>query len=457
MAELTTAERVVALLEWGDVAEVDELIAGSDADLATGENPAEAALWRGMRALMEGRFLACERFAAEVVASGSLAGPLLMAALRREQERLGEAEAILRSLIADHPLVPEGAHALLPLIVGEMGRDGLARQELARLLPVEPVPLLRLAPLFLLGELAATVAAPDADLDLLYRRLAGRAGDYAVEEGGAVFYGAVSLALGRLAQAQGHWNDAVEHYWEAVEAHRRVGAPLLLAHTQRHLAALLRLRDEDDDWEDAVELLSSAVAVYRQLGVEGLATAGQAVLAKADDVRDGSVTGEQLTFRVQGDVWLVGPIAQPARVRDARGLRDIARLLSAPRSSLHVSDLVAWTGAGLAPVAVDDATRHEYEARIAELAGEQVEAERAGDGVRAALARAERDLLVAALVEGFGADPLDAARRAVATRIRISLDHIEAAAPDVGRHLRAAIRTGTFCSYEPDRPVRWQL
>jgi hypothetical protein len=27
----------------------------------------------------------------------------------------------------------------------------------------------------------------------------------------------------------------------------------------------------------------------------------------------------------------------------------------------------------------------------------------------------------------------------------------------VGRHLRTCIRTGTFCSYEPDRPVRWAL
>jgi hypothetical protein len=106
---------------------------------------------------------------------------------------------------------------------------------------------------------------------------------------------------------------------------------------------------------------------------------------------------------------------------------------------------------------LDEATRAEYEARLTELAGELVEAERAGAAVRAALARAERDLLTAALAEDDQGDPLDRARRTVGTRVRISLDRIEQADPAIGRHLRTCVRTGTFCSYEPDRPVRWVL
>jgi hypothetical protein len=66
-------------------------------------------------------------------------------------------------------------------------------------------------------------------------------------------------------------------------------------------------------------------------------------------------------------------------------------------------------------------------------------------------------VLAAALAEDDRGDPLDRARRTVGTRIRISLDRIEQADPPVGRHLRTCIRTGTFCSYEPDRPVRWVL
>ena len=75
----------------------------------------------------------------------------------------------------------------------------------------------------------------------------------------------------------------------------------------------------------------------------------------------------------------------------------------------------------------------------------------------AALLRAERDVLTAALDESVPSDPLDLARRTVGTRIRISLDRIEQARPGVGRHLRRSIRTGTFCTYAPPGRVRWTL
>jgi hypothetical protein len=34
---------------------------------------------------------------------------------------------------------------------------------------------------------------------------------------------------------------------------------------------------------------------------------------------------------------------------------------------------------------------------------------------------------------------------------------IDAVHPQLGRHLAAAVRTGTFCSYQPEEPVRWQF
>jgi hypothetical protein len=34
---------------------------------------------------------------------------------------------------------------------------------------------------------------------------------------------------------------------------------------------------------------------------------------------------------------------------------------------------------------------------------------------------------------------------------------IERVHPELGRHLRLSVRTGTFCRYEPDRAVRWTL
>jgi hypothetical protein len=34
---------------------------------------------------------------------------------------------------------------------------------------------------------------------------------------------------------------------------------------------------------------------------------------------------------------------------------------------------------------------------------------------------------------------------------------VEAAHPALGAHLRASVRTGTFCSYQPERPPSWKL
>jgi hypothetical protein len=42
-------------------------------------------------------------------------------------------------------------------------------------------------------------------------------------------------------------------------------------------------------------------------------------------------------------------------------------------------------------------------------------------------------------------------------RIRDAIRRISEAHPELGRHLARSVRTGTFCVYEPDQPVRWSL
>ena len=49
------------------------------------------------------------------------------------------------------------------------------------------------------------------------------------------------------------------------------------------------------------------------------------------------------------------------------------------------------------------------------------------------------------------------ARSAVTWRIRNAIRKIASAHPRLGRHLENAIRTGTFCVYEPETPVDWAL
>ena len=49
------------------------------------------------------------------------------------------------------------------------------------------------------------------------------------------------------------------------------------------------------------------------------------------------------------------------------------------------------------------------------------------------------------------------ARSAVTHRIRATIRQVEKVNPNLGRHLRHAINTGTYCSYRPERPTAWRI
>jgi hypothetical protein len=82
----------------------------------------------------------------------------------------------------------------------------------------------------------------------------------------------------------------------------------------------------------------------------------------------------------------------------------------------------------------------------------------------AARARAERDALVAELTRsvGRGATPAVGRRHRKGPENR---NHplfqrrkiIDSHHPALASHLREAVRTGTTCSYQPARPLTWEL
>ena len=54
-------------------------------------------------------------------------------------------------------------------------------------------------------------------------------------------------------------------------------------------------------------------------------------------------------------------------------------------------------------------------------------------------------------------DPSERARKAVAARIRDAIERIAIEHVELGRHLRASVNTGTFCSYAPPSPTSWRV
>jgi hypothetical protein len=195
-----------------------------------------------------------------------------------------------------------------------------------------------------------------------------------------------------------------------------------------------------------------------------------------------------VAFYRRGDIWTIGSLGHEIQLRDAKGLAHVARLLAAPRVEFHALDLVGGmpsargetaaiaVGAGIevrargegdAGPVLDNQAKAAYRARVGELRDEIEEAESFNDGARAARAREELDFLARELAGAVGLHGRDRktgsdaerARVNVTRAIRTAIKRICEHDAALGRQLGAAIRTGTFCVYEPppgEAPV-WDL
>ncbi len=201
---------------------------------------------------------------------------------------------------------------------------------------------------------------------------------------------------------------------------------------------------------------------------------------------------ESVFFR-QGDYWTIQYQGQIAHLKATRGLRCLVSLLEQPGREFHVSELTAaflevpiavassevsggsQEGGGgvrsarfqdVGPI-LDSRAKAEYARRLTELRGELEEADRFNDPERAAKAQQEMDFIAnqLAVATGLGgrnrraASQAERARSAVTKRIKDSIDKIAEAMPALGRHLATTVKTGYFCSYNPDpnRPVKWNF
>jgi adenylate cyclase len=188
------------------------------------------------------------------------------------------------------------------------------------------------------------------------------------------------------------------------------------------------------------------------------------------------------TFLCEGDFWSLTYEGAVVRLKDSKGLRDIARLLATPGREVAAVDLVggmhrdrgraaaaiAVLGLGVeadAGVALDAEARAEYRLRLADLEGEISEAEANNDPERASRALEEREFLLAELGAAVGLsgrprrllDPAERARKAVTERVHEAVTHIDTVHRALGRHLRRSVRTGSFCMYDPAEPTAWRL
>jgi hypothetical protein len=309
-----------------------------------------------------------------------------------------------------------------------------------------------------------------------------------------VCYGSGSLYLGLLATTGSRWAEACGHFEAAIGAHERLGARPLLARTRYEYARMLLRRGRAADRGRALELLEQASAAASAIGmaalveeIRALQPAGAGGGASTQRVVDAAAPERSSNvFRREGEYWTVVYDGTVVRLKDSKGLRHLARLLTDPGREFHVTDLEANEASGPPPgrrepahgelevrpdlgdagELLDTRAKAAYKARLGELRAELEEAEGFNDVARAASARQEMDFLVGELARAVGlggrdrraASHAERARLNATRAIRAAMAHLSGANPALGRHLSATIRTGRYCSYTPDprTPITWQ-
>ena len=422
------------LFEIGDMPGADHEIEAHEALARRVGYPhfiAHAFMFRATQAMLRGEFTDAEAFAARSLALGEQVGDVnvrishhvQMAVLRALQGRPEETAAYFEPAGREHP--PELARIVkLGFVCLAGDRTGVK----------EAFPLIwrardRIPPPFWLSMTGACItllavhagatheAAAIYDLLRPYEGRWTLAGRDAVAPGGPIAY-----YLGVLAASLSRFDAAARHFEVALESSERISARPYLALAQGAYGILLARRGATLDRQRARQLLTDALKTARELGMNQLydeVVATQSGLPPdpvREEARVDPFADPAAIFRREGDYWTIGFERIVIRMRDAKGLHYLQRLLAAPGREVDVLDLAART---MLP-----------STRAADPGG--------------------RDDAAAA--------PGKRARSAVSKSLRTCLKRIEAAHPPLGAHLASTVTTGYFCSYKPDprAPIEWR-
>jgi len=201
----------------------------------------------------------------------------------------------------------------------------------------------------------------------------------------------------------------------------------------------------------------------------------------------------QAIFRKEGEYWTIGRGGNAFRLKDTKGLGYLAHLLRHPAVEFHVLDLAGGIGSqrddhetglprgeqdlekagihvsslGDAGEMLDDQAKATYRRRLSELREELEEAKERGNVERAEQAEQEIDALTKELSRAVGlggrnrkaASASERARQSISKTIKTVLERIAQSDVTLGDILSRCIKTGTYCSYQPDPAfsIAWEF
>ncbi|HET9942707.1 MAG TPA: hypothetical protein VFR05_05165, partial [Terriglobia bacterium] len=174
----------------------------------------------------------------------------------------------------------------------------------------------------------------------------------------------------------------------------------------------------------------------------------------------------QPVFKKDGDLWHLRFDGTSLHLVDMKGFHDLAELIAHPREPIHCLDLAERSSdSDGGDEMLDSRARRELTARAQALQQEVDEAEAFHDAGRAERAREELEQIVTNLSQALGlagrsrrlGSSVERARTAVTWRIRSAIRKAVAVHPSLGRHLENSVRTGTYCTYAPEKTLEWIL
>jgi tetratricopeptide (TPR) repeat protein len=220
--------------------------------------------------------------------------------------------------------------------------------------------------------------------------------------------------------------------------------------------------------------------------------------AGVDDARPSVPTAQHGVFRKEGEYWTVRYNGKAVRLRDTRGLGYLAHLLRHPAAEFHVLDLagaiasqgdeddgghsveslprnaadleragIHITRLGDAGEMIDEQAKIAYQRRLSDLREELKADKGVGNVDRAEQLELEIEALTKELSRAVGlggrnrraASASERARQSITKSIKSVLERIAQSDAPLGDLFSRCIRTGIFCSYQPDPdfPIAWEF
>jgi len=389
------------------------------------------------------------------------------------------------SAFVDSPgsLAATAAKAGAAAIFAEQGRDAEAQKLLAQI-PAAPLEhrdsdeFNWLIDAVVLSQ--AWVALGDVERCAEYLdSLESYRNEWVVLGSGFLCTGPVALRRAEAAIVAGRLDIAADDLALARNEVTKAGARLFIPPV---LCAEADLFIADYDAAAAVRALCEASDVCMELELDEAAAmiAGRAFEVAASDASSSRSQVSRRCLSRQGSIWNIEFGGETGAVGHVKGLLALELLLASPGDQFHALELAAVvdgvtgglmgepTGTireATSPI-LDARAFAEYRKRVTELQSEIDEASEFRDGERESVARRELDAILEQLeaATGIGGTArlvpgnAERARVRITKSIRFAVGRVGDVVPEAGRHLAASVRTGAFCSYEPDGAAqRWTI